>query len=59
MAQVRSVAVTRQSARRPSRLLIALAALWMILSLALGGALNAERASGDSSQASITRTAER
>jgi hypothetical protein len=31
----------------------------MILSLALGGALNAERASGDSSQASITRTAER
>ena len=59
MAQVRSVAVTHPSARRPSRILIALAALWMVLSLALGGALTADRSSDGGSQAPISRSAER
>jgi len=59
MAQVRSVAVTHQPVRRPSRVLIALAALWMVLSLSLGGALTADRAPNSGSQAPITRNAER
>jgi len=31
---------------RPSRVLIALAAAWMILSLAIGGAVNADASAG-------------
>lgn len=43
--------------RRPNRLLIALAAAWMILSLAIGGAVTAEsRAEADPSTA-VTRVA--
>lgn len=45
MAQSRSVAITRTSRRGPSRLLIALAALWMVLSLAIGSALTLEPSS--------------
>ena len=37
--------VTAPATTRPNRLLVALAAAWMILSLAIGGAVNAESAS--------------
>jgi hypothetical protein len=37
--------VTAPATSRPNRLLVALAAAWMILSLAIGGAVNAESAS--------------
>ena len=36
---------TAPATTRPNRLLVALAAAWMILSLAIGGAVNAESAS--------------
>ncbi len=48
--------------RRPNRVLIALAAAWMILSLALGGAVAAESragASGTTAETTITINAER
>ena len=38
--------VTASAPSRPNRVLVALAAAWMILSLAIGGAVNAESASG-------------
>ncbi len=34
--------VARQATNRPNRILVALAAAWMILSLAIGGAFTAE-----------------
>jgi hypothetical protein len=59
MAHDRPVAATRvRSARRPSRLLIVLAALWMVLSLALGGALYAEPPSDTGGRAPLSRTVE-
>ncbi len=38
----------------PNRILIALAAAWMILSLAIGGAVGAEAGSGPEAQAQVT-----
>jgi hypothetical protein len=49
---------TTASADRPSRVLIALAAAWMILSLAIGGAVSAETSSGAAAPAPITSTTE-
>lgn len=56
MARTRSVAVTDPSHREPSRLLVALAALWMILSLAVGSALTLEPAAEDQGPPPITGT---
>lgn len=45
---------------KPSRLLIALAAAWMILSLAIGGAVTAEsRLDGGAPQTTVTGTSQR
>lgn len=47
---------TTAAAQRPNRVLVALAAAWMILSLAIGGAVTAEsRADGSSTIAETTR----
>ena len=60
MRHVRTVAVARHSANRgPSRLLIALAALWMILSLAIGSAMTVDRPSSTSGTTTVTTTVER
>ena len=50
----RTVTATAES--RPSRLLIALAAAWLILSLAIGGAVSAEPSTDSATQAPITGT---
>lgn len=42
---------------RPNRLLIALAAAWMIASLAIGGAVSADASTDSANPASITGTA--
>jgi hypothetical protein len=48
---------TAATHRRPNRLLLALAVAWMILSLAIGGAVTAEsRAGASSSTGETTRT---
>jgi hypothetical protein len=49
---------TAATATRPNRVLIALAAAWMILSLGIGGALSAETAPGAAAPAPITSTTE-
>jgi hypothetical protein len=41
---------------RPNRLLVALAAAWMILSLAIGGAVSADSSSDSAASTSITVT---
>lgn len=51
--KARTVAATY---RRPSRLLVALAAAWMILSLALGGAATAESRADASAATAETST---
>ena len=57
MAHVRLAPATPTSQRGPSRLLVALAALWMVLSLAIGSALTLEPASGtEAPPAPITGT---
>ena len=43
--------------RRPSRLQVALAAAWLVLSLAVGGAVSARSAPDAASTIDITRTA--
>ena len=43
---------------RPNRILVALAAAWMILSLAIGGAVAAESPTEASAPAPITGTAD-
>jgi hypothetical protein len=60
MRHVRTVAVARHSAHRgPSRLLIALAALWMVLSLAIGSAMTMDRPSSNGGTTTVTTTVER
>ena len=49
---------TTATADRPNRVLIALAAAWMILSLAIGGAMPAETSSGAAAPAPVTSTTE-
>ncbi len=44
------------SKSRPNRLLVALAAAWMILSLAIGGAVSGESSAGAGQPAPITST---
>ena len=44
--------------RRPSRLLIALAAIWMIVSLAIGGMVGAQSGTDSGTSTTITRTAQ-
>ena len=41
---------------RPNRVLVALAAAWMILSLAIGGAVNADSSGDATAPSSITGT---
>lgn len=41
---------------RPNRLLVALAAAWMILSLAIGGAVSADSSPDSATSTSITGT---
>lgn len=43
---------------RPSRLLIALAAIWMIVSLAIGGMVGAQSGTDSGASSTITRTAQ-
>jgi len=49
---------TTATATRANRVLIALAAAWMILSLAIGGALSAETAPGAAAPAPMAGTTE-
>jgi hypothetical protein len=42
---MKPTSATAPTTGRPNRLLVALAAAWMILSLAIGGAVNADSAS--------------
>jgi len=49
---------TTAAANRPNRILIALAAAWMILSLAIGGAVSAESTGPQAAPAPITETAQ-
>jgi hypothetical protein len=49
---------TTATATRPNRILIALAAAWMILSLAIGGAVSAESNGPQAAPAQITETAQ-
>jgi hypothetical protein len=49
---------TTATAARQNRVLIALAAAWMILSLAIGGAVSAESGADQAAPASITGTRE-
>lgn len=43
---------------RPSRLLLALAAIWMIVSLAIGGMVGAQSGTDSGTSSTITRTAQ-
>jgi len=43
---------------RPSRLQVALAAIWMIVSLAVGGMVGAQSAADGGTSSTITRTAQ-
>ena len=49
---------TTATAARPNRVLIALAAAWMILSLALGGAVSADSNADQAAPAPVTGTVE-
>ena len=49
---------TVAAATRPNRILIALAAAWMVLSLAIGGAVSADSDPQAAAPAPITRTAQ-
>ena len=49
---------TTATATRPNRILIALAAAWMILSLAIGGAVSAESNGAQAALAPTTETAQ-
>lgn len=51
------ITATAATTPRPNRVLIALAAAWMILSLAIGGLVYAGNPSQEGSPASITRQA--
>jgi hypothetical protein len=44
---------------RPNRILVALAAAWMALALAIGGVVNAGDSAADSAGASVTESAQR
>jgi hypothetical protein len=46
--------MTPPTAHRPNRILIALAAAWMIVALAFGGTVTAETRSGDGSTAATS-----
>lgn len=54
---MRSQPVPRTSSR-PNRVLVALAAAWVILSLALGGLVSAGNASPEAAETSITGVAQ-
>ena len=43
---------------RPSRLQVALAAIWMIVSLAIGGMVGAQSGTDSGTSSTITRTAQ-
>jgi hypothetical protein len=49
--------VKAATAERPNRLLVALAAAWMVLSLAIGGVLWSDSSAQASAPDGITRTA--
>jgi len=52
-----NVAATRARPNRPNRILVILAAGWMILSLAFGGAVTADSQPGSGPTDSVTRVA--
>jgi hypothetical protein len=52
-----NVAATRARPYRPNRILVILAAAWMILSLAFGGAVTADSQPGSGPTDSVTRVA--
>jgi len=53
-----NVAVTRARPNRPNRILIILAAGWMLLSLALGGVVTADSHADGEPTTSVTRVAQ-
>jgi hypothetical protein len=44
--------------RRPSRIQVALAAIWMIVSLAIGGLIGAQSSTDSGTSSTISRTAQ-
>jgi hypothetical protein len=52
-----NVAVTRARPNRPNRILVILAAGWMLLSLALGGVVTADSRADGEPTTSVTRVA--
>ncbi len=52
----RNITTARAPSTRPNRLLIALAAAWMALSLAIGGAVSADSPAEAAAPAPITGT---
>jgi hypothetical protein len=52
------VAVTRARPNRPNRILVILAAGWMLLSIALGGAVTADSRADSGPSESVTRVAQ-
>jgi hypothetical protein len=60
MRHARTVSVRAHAAQRgPSRLLIALAALWLVLTLAIGSAMTMDRPSSTGGTTTVTRTVDR
>lgn len=59
MRHARTTTSARSVERGPSRLLIALAALWMALCLAIGSAMTLDRPPSAGVPTSVTETAER
>jgi hypothetical protein len=53
-----NVAVDRARANRPNRILVLLAAGWMLLSLALGGVVTADSRADSGPTTSVTRVAQ-
>lgn len=53
-----TVTARSRSTERPSRLLVVLAAAWMILSLAIGGAVSAETRQNTTDRTTISTAAE-
>lgn len=51
--------ITIPTTTRPNRLLVALAAAWFVLSLAIGGVVNAETSAEPAATTSVSETAER
>lgn len=51
--------ITIPTTTRPNRVLVALAAAWFVLSLAIGGVVNADSSDQPAATTSVSQTAER